>query len=459
MKAEEKSIFKLATFGIVYFLLARISMLFFSVEPSNISLVWLPAGVALYYTFRWGWQVLPWIFVASFAANISGLHVPSLFDWMLHTTISAAADTLFAFLAGYAARNILPERSEGFGGLFVFLLLCCAVPCAIIAIILATNLYWGGYLDADAAINVGLAIFMADTLGALMIAQLLRAWDRRSEEQSGYSKVGIATSLVAIAIFVLSFWFGRLWIYLSIPTLLFLVTTSKSFYSYASLTLAVLLYNALYAHAYEFSAASVERIEVLVLSISLMLALQVMTIQQRNLNREAKERLTWQARAGTDALTGLANRTATEPVVKMEIERIQRRGKGEFCVAMFDIDHFKEVNDSYGHNVGDQILKEVTKVMIDELRASDMLSRHGGEEFLMFLPATDIKASKHVVERIVTKVRDHSFNAGDELINLTLSAGIAEYSHENALHYDDLIDLADQKLYESKREGRDRVTV
>jgi len=154
--------------------------------------------------------------------------------------------------------------------------------------------------------------------------------------------------------------------------------------------------------------------------------------------------------AHTDPLTGLTNRRAMQSQLEAEMER-SRRYNRRFALILADIDHFKEVNDTHGHAVGDQVLREAAGRLSQHLRAGDQLSRWGGEEFLILAPETDLIAAKHIAERLHQALRSTPV-AG---IPITLSLGIACYQQGDSIAT--LLSRADEAMYRAKASGRDRI--
>ncbi|GII79019.1 GGDEF domain-containing protein [Sphaerisporangium rufum] len=161
------------------------------------------------------------------------------------------------------------------------------------------------------------------------------------------------------------------------------------------------------------------------------------------------------AAARTDAKTGLLNATAWQREADTEIVRARRTGE-TLALLIVDIDHFKRVNDSYGHLVGDQVLAGVATALRSQLRDYDVVGRFGGEEFVVLLPRADVAEARRVAERLRSRVGRMAIPVDDAMITVTISAGVAIMS----LHGDDLIELlaaADLALYRAKELGRDRV--
>lgn len=167
------------------------------------------------------------------------------------------------------------------------------------------------------------------------------------------------------------------------------------------------------------------------------------------------ERDAWRMLATVDALTGLGNRQSMMSRLVSERDRAIRL-KQPCCVALVDIDHFKRVNDSFGHVVGDQVLRAVAECVRTSVRPYDILYRYGGEEFLVCLPAANREAGLQVLERMRAAVAalDLSTPSGQK-IPVTATFGLAELSAD--LSVEASIDQADNALYDGKRLGRNRV--
>jgi diguanylate cyclase (GGDEF)-like protein len=168
-------------------------------------------------------------------------------------------------------------------------------------------------------------------------------------------------------------------------------------------------------------------------------------------SNETLERL-----AATDPLTGADNRRRFIEHVEIEIQRV-KRGGAPFCVLALDLDNFKSVNDRYGHQVGDDVLKGFVQTCIAEIRPYDGVARVGGEEFMVLLPEAVLEAALVVAERLRTAVASASFQSGvQRLTGVTVSIGIAQ-SGSDGDAIDDILRVADERLYSAKHQGRNRV--
>ena len=158
--------------------------------------------------------------------------------------------------------------------------------------------------------------------------------------------------------------------------------------------------------------------------------------------------------ATTDEVTGLLNRRRILEVAGEECGRTERYPE-MLCFAMFDIDHFKSINDRFGHSAGDTALLLVAQAAKAQLRQQDRIGRYGGEEFLVVLPQTSLEGAMHVTERVRAAIEAVDSHAGGSEQPLTVSAGVAEAAPGEAL--DDVLKRVDAAMYEAKASGRNRV--
>lgn len=161
--------------------------------------------------------------------------------------------------------------------------------------------------------------------------------------------------------------------------------------------------------------------------------------------------------SSTDRLTGLYNRGHWEDSLKVAYARHQRHGNHTSLV-MFDIDHFKRINDSYGHPGGDKVIEEVARLLREYVRDTDVAGRYGGEEFGVVLSDTDKHGAKAFAERLRKAVENLDVQYEGQSIRFTISLGVADLNQPSESHAD-LIAWADQALYASKKNGRNQVSV
>jgi diguanylate cyclase (GGDEF)-like protein len=185
----------------------------------------------------------------------------------------------------------------------------------------------------------------------------------------------------------------------------------------------------------------------MILSMLITLILLIGILYFLNLANKLKQK------AITDKLTGLLNRTVFYEILKKEINKSLRYNRN-LSLAMIDIDYFKSINDTYGHDIGDMVLKELSKIIKENIRQSDYAFRWGGEEFIVAMPETSIEGAEKLAEKLRIAVKEHKFY---KVNFVTISVGVAEFFKNETI--DELIKRADEALYASKEGGRNLVTV
>lgn len=158
----------------------------------------------------------------------------------------------------------------------------------------------------------------------------------------------------------------------------------------------------------------------------------------------------------TDALTYLPNRRMVIKTLQTEVHRAVRYHT-PLSISMIDIDHFKAINDTFGHTIGDQVLRQLATLLREKSRETDMVGRYGGEEFLLILPNTRLSDAIEQAARLCKLVREAEFDVGQKS-HLTISIGVAEYRIGEET-WQKFLGRADMALYEAKNKGRDRWAV
>lgn len=161
--------------------------------------------------------------------------------------------------------------------------------------------------------------------------------------------------------------------------------------------------------------------------------------------------------ATRDELTGLVNRRHMMEVLQQHRKRLTRSGHHRFCLALLDLDHFKRVNDTYGHGVGDEVLRRFSQVAQSALRDTDVLARWGGEEFLLLLNDTTVEQGQIGLDRVRESLLVATMTESHPQLRATFSAGLTAYDCAETL--DACIERADRALYEAKAQGRNRTVV
>ena len=174
----------------------------------------------------------------------------------------------------------------------------------------------------------------------------------------------------------------------------------------------------------------------------------------------ALETMKLRSEAITDGLTGLYVYRYFELRIKRDLENAMLE-KEPISLIIYDIDHFKEINDTYGHEFGNFVLKNAAKIIKGSTRRNDTVARYGGDEFCVLMPGASTENAERCAERAVQSIRRLTFNTADnkKTVNITLSAGIASSEKYTPESSSDFVKAADQALYRSKKEGRDRISI
>jgi diguanylate cyclase (GGDEF)-like protein len=172
--------------------------------------------------------------------------------------------------------------------------------------------------------------------------------------------------------------------------------------------------------------------------------------KMRNL-KEQKEQFKQQAQL--DFLTQVYNRSRFEYILEYEQKKFVRE-KSPFCLLFMDIDHFKRINDSFGHDIGDSVLKELCLLITQHTRSCDTFARWGGEEFVLLLGKTPLHQANQIANKLLNIVQTHSF---EHVEHITMSIGLCEYEKDETLG--SFIKRADEALYEAKNNGRNQVKI
>lgn len=239
-----------------------------------------------------------------------------------------------------------------------------------------------------------------------------------------------------LALFVQKLWAGTV----SVLTL-FIITVLLLWHPIADFDPSI------YSHEFK------ERILVVYVTISIMTFLYAFLrtsteMLMDNLNKDLKNL------ADTDELTRLANRHRMKEVLYQEVSRA-RRVRGIFSLIILDLDHFKTLNDEYGHDCGDAVLRSAPKIIHSVLRTQDICARWGGEEFLILLPTTELKGATQVAERLRRAFENTIVKYGGFELTVTASLGISEFNVDSELKK--CLQTADRNLYIAKASGRNRV--
>lgn len=249
---------------------------------------------------------------------------------------------------------------------------------------------------------------------------------------------------------------GPLWLYLVPPVCMFLGGFKRGLIHTLVFTIciAVVLFYPndsllLTTYSYEFKS----RLLYSFMTIIFLSAFYELSREQ-SYSYVEKLRDEYENQALHDQLTGLPNRRHINEQLKHEYQRTIR-SKESFSVLLADVDRFKQINDQYGHDAGDQVLRSLSERFKQSIRKQDLVARWGGEEFLFMLPSTHIEHAEDVANKIRESIAAQPIWQNQHPVNVTISIGVAEITYEDSI--DQAINLADKRLYVAKQEGRNKV--
>ena len=442
----------------LYYLAARTGMELFALKPSNITLLWLASGIGMVMCLRHGLLAVPMIIFVSFCANYPGMLASKQASPLLYTLVSASADGLAGLIAMLMMRLYLREGLNKSTDLLHFGLKVCLLPTIISSLVISLNLAVGGYIRWEEAVDFFRMLVLADSLGILLIYPLYQAWSKGESLQPNEPSRLLLTSLGIAALLLLAFHGHPGFIYFILPVLL-LLAFYISFKS-LSLILAVSMVAIIAMTGQQlgpFQTANLVEANFMLVCFVSTTTFTILAVALHNQQLLAIEtaRQEWQKAAEVDALTKLMNRAAFLPLLEEEHERARRMGR-PYALAMLDIDHFKKVNDIYGHQSGDEVLAHFASLIQANIRGIDKAARLGGDEFAILFPESDAKDAIAAMERLRQRLEYYSIHTHRANIFVTSSIGITEYQGGDVTT-EMLRTRADQLLYSAKHAGRNCV--
>lgn len=446
--------------ALVYYLAAKAGMALFSLQPSNITLLWLPSGIGAAMVLGAGPLALPWIFLASVLANYPGMVDAPHGNALLHIAIAALADGFAAWLAAWACQRQLHGSLRRVADLFRFGVWVCLLPTVVSSLLITCNLAWGGYIAWDTLPNMLRILVLADSLGLLLVLPLYLGWHATSPATATRSMR--VWRLLSVNVFGLLCIHGSFegyagLIFFVLPTLIYLAAHDNL--RAVGLSLLATSVYAIHRTAGDqgpFLARHEMESVLMLVSYLVSTAFVVLTVvlHHKQLLLTEQQRQEWQFRAEYDPLTGAATRPVVIKAIDSALERAQCYGQS-FTVAMLDLDHFKRVNDTYGHAAGDEVLRTLSQVVRANIRAIDIFARMGGEEFVILFPQLGMAMASQTLERIRLALQAQPTFAQGQAIAMTVSIGAVEFSCGTSSSAQ-LLACADRRLYNAKAQGRNR---
>lgn len=440
--------------ALAYFLLAKFGMTLFSLTPSNITLLWLPSGIAMVMCLHYGWRAAPWILSASFAANIQGLGGFNDNAALIHTAVSASVDIAAGLISAALFKRYLPDGLSKSKDLVTFVFLVCLCTTAITSTALAVNLNAGGYIQTTQIPEFVRMLILADSLGILLVYPIYQGWQHRGKlcgQTAGTLLSGFVTIAMLLALVILDAPYA---IFFILPVLLTLSFKLNLLSLTVINTLSMAGITATTAAGYgPFVSTATTFTDLNLISYLFASALTVLGIALQNHQLSHSEALvkSWQSAANTDALTGILNRRAFFEAAQNEIDHLDIQASGCYSVAFIDLDGFKMINDTYGHGAGDQVLARFAQVLEAQCRDVDIPARIGGEEFAVFLPKCAISFAEKAMERVRATFAQQAFQFEDTQLHATVSIGVASpVGREDKDKLERVMHRADVALYSAK---------
>lgn len=348
---------------------------------------------------------------------------PSALNWRIGTLLQAAAAVLLALQDALPASFVIPLANAAIMfGIFCYLRSVClfcnqALPsvflwivCVAIAVV-----YWFTAVNSNIAVRL-VIVSLAMAVLLFASARNLQVFSRR---QASVSSHVLAMIFLLVGVFMLF---------------------RAAYFLFFSGHATTMLDRAVWMHA----------VTPLIVAI-----LPVIGTTAYLLMCSHRIRLQWEAAASTDYLTELPNRRTVSLAGERAFHSAQRQEQA-LSVALIDVDHFKGVNDRYGHDSGDLALKHIADMLEKAGRKNDLLGRHGGEEFVVLFDHANLEQSVVAAERLRVGVQDNPLQMAGRSIPLTVSIGLASY-RDSDRDFNDLLRRADQALYKAKKNGRNRV--
>jgi diguanylate cyclase (GGDEF)-like protein len=452
-------------FAAVYFVAARLS-LSLAIPPGYATAVWPPSGIALAVTLLLGNRIWPGIWLGATLANLTVASAP------IAAVLIGTGNTLEALAGAALIRRFvgIPYRFERAGDVVKFVAFA-ALSSTIAATIAVGSLALEGSVAWPRFLPNWWTWWQGDATGIIIVTPLILSWSGRKSAVWPPKKKAEAACFGVLLLIVTYGVFGdATGIFspfpLSFAIFPFIIWAALSF-SQRVVTAAIAVVCAFAIHYTleglgPFALWSVNESLLLLLAyISIVvvtgLVLSAVLIERsRALDRLAQALSQVREQAITDPLTGLYNRRFLREFLRREWVRAKRRD-APLAVVMLDLDHFKRINDAFGHQAGDFALTAIAGLLRTHIRSSDIVCRYGGEEFALVLPEASSKSVRARAEDIRAAIKRLDLRHQDApLGRITASLGVALFP-DHADSPDSLLRAADAALYEAKRAGRNRV--
>ena len=469
--ALTKRIIEIIGVAVTYIVLARIGQLF-AIEPGNVTPLWLPSGVMVALTLSRGTQIWPGVFIGAFCGNIwayfSFKSLPIAASSIAAATLNGIGDVIACVVMAELVCFFTKTRNpfSKLTDLAWFISLGVIIGPLLSAIFGAGGLSLFNVIDSEKFVSTLSIWFFGDATGVLIFTPMLYLWlsgnsSSYPDELKWLGFLAIFSAILTAALFdilpIPEYIFPLLFLFIPIALYGFLYFGPRVAFSLLLVVGSV----AVYATSQNIGIFADRNISHAIINLQYFLAilsLNIYVIAVFLSNKEkimadlANKKSKLERLYRQDQLTKVWNRYRIKEFLEYELSRYERHGT-IFGVLMFDLDDFKTINDTLGHLEGDKVLVELSNLVDQHTRQSDLFGRWGGEEFILILTDTTKEELNTTAEKIRILVEKKSFEI-ERQITISIGATIVEKGDSTL----SLLDRVDDALYYSKKEGKNRVT-
>ena len=476
-----------------------------AIAPGNVTPVWPPSGFALAIIFIFGKSMWPGIFLGAFIVNTHAFFDISSLNTFISAIVAGLTISAGSLLQLVLGSWILKERLNtpiyGTPSAFLFFSIATPIICLVSSSIGTASLFLANETSGSECIRIWTTWWLGDTLGIILAAPIiLMAYDLRP---TPHIKPAVLMSLAALVLTTL-FSFGVFFndamshyplAFLSLPVLLFFSFQFGRFETMIAALVLAALATILTCHGK--GQFVVGNLNTSLLLLQLFIAITTVTavtiailshnhkkteqlLRKENyqcsmnetellsLKKNLEEKVTQRTEelilaknlaeqlARTDPLTDMKNRRAFFEQYQY-IYNLANRHEQTLALMIIDIDHFKKINDSYGHDFGDHVLRLIANVILNTIRESEISARLGGEEFVVLIPQSDAHNATFLAEKIRSSIEENEVRFEGTRIPVTASIGITQHNRKETETMKSILSRADKALYMAKTQGRNRV--
>ena len=462
--------------GISYFLFSKWSLLF-HFPGSNVTPLWLPSGLSVGFILVFGKRFLPGVFLGAYLANYYHLSSNQLigFRYILYISfLTSLGNTFQSYLV-----FIVMERYSKLNWMFhlkvVLIFLMIAFLSGLIAGLNGTFILYHYHIIPIEKIAIVLYSWcMGDFVGIILISPILYSYFRREDFQ--FQKKYSFEYLISILSLLLIVFFifrieseaSKIFPFLFFPITLWVAFRSRQFYFHIFILLlsGIVLYESInqrgpFAMLGGFHSILCINGFITILSSTMLIIKVVLNEREISCFHDREDAynkiqsllLKLKEEARTDYLTGALNRRALDELIINDLKKPNIR----FCIAIVDIDNFKQINDIYGHLIGDEILKYITQMIDQNLDKEHSICRWGGDEYLVYFKNSSLENSENIMNTVITTLVENPLVFNDKTIPAKISIGLTEYREGEMI--EECFKRCDEGLYKAKLLGKGRVIV